>query len=140
MTMKPAFPALGASMARAHARSPTGVGAWVPSCRGLGIAKILKKLQLHPRQGCSLDVVQIQRSGREGNVKTNRSNHGWRALWRPDSHGKPDGPPDSTGSLRRLRSVNARAARCAVFMAPIVLTGCQPAVFDPQGFIGLARR
>ena len=30
----------------------TGVGAWEPSCRGFGIAKILKKLQLHPRQGC----------------------------------------------------------------------------------------
>ncbi|PNE09591.1 MAG: hypothetical protein CR217_19305 [Beijerinckiaceae bacterium] len=29
----------------------TGVGAWEPSCRGFGIAKILKKLQLHPRQG-----------------------------------------------------------------------------------------
>jgi hypothetical protein len=30
MTTKPAFPALGA------------VGAWEPSCRGFGIAKILK--------------------------------------------------------------------------------------------------
>jgi hypothetical protein len=30
----------------------TGVGAWVPSCRGFGIAKILKKRQLHPRYGC----------------------------------------------------------------------------------------
>ena len=30
----------------------TGVGAWVPSCRGFGIAKILKKPQLHTRQGC----------------------------------------------------------------------------------------
>src|ERR1700730_5472221 len=30
----------------------TGVGAWEPPCRGIGIAKILKKLQLHPRQGC----------------------------------------------------------------------------------------
>ena len=59
---------------------------------------------------------------------------------RTDSHGKPDGPPDRTGPLRRLRSVNARAARCAVFMAPIVLTACQPAVLDPQGFIGLAEK
>jgi hypothetical protein len=30
----------------------TGVSAWEPSCRGFGIAKILEKLQLHPRQGC----------------------------------------------------------------------------------------
>ena len=29
----------------------TGVGAWVPSCRGSGIAKILKNRQFHPRQG-----------------------------------------------------------------------------------------
>jgi hypothetical protein len=29
----------------------TGVGAWEPSCRGLGIAKTLKKRQHHPRQG-----------------------------------------------------------------------------------------
>jgi hypothetical protein len=29
----------------------TGAGAWVPSCRGFGIAKILKTRQLHPRQG-----------------------------------------------------------------------------------------
>jgi hypothetical protein len=28
----------------------TGVGAWEPSC--LGIAKILKKRQLHTRHGC----------------------------------------------------------------------------------------
>ena len=30
----------------------TGVGAWEPSCRGFGIAKIFKKRQLHTRQGC----------------------------------------------------------------------------------------
>ena len=30
----------------------TGVSAWEPSCRGLGIAKTLKKRQHHPRQGC----------------------------------------------------------------------------------------
>ena len=59
---------------------------------------------------------------------------------RADSHGKPDGPPDRTGPLRRLRSVNARAARCAVFMGPIVLTACHPAVLDPQGFIGFAEK
>ncbi|MFZ3324911.1 MAG: hypothetical protein WA231_03030 [Methylocella sp.] len=32
----------------------TGVAAWVPSCRGFGIAKILKKRQLHLRQGYPL--------------------------------------------------------------------------------------
>ncbi len=36
------------------------------------------------------------------------------------------------------RSVGA--ARCAVIMAPIVLTGCQPAVLDPQGPIGIAEK
>jgi hypothetical protein len=30
----------------------TGVGAWEPSCRGFGIARIRRKRQLHPRQGC----------------------------------------------------------------------------------------
>jgi cytochrome o ubiquinol oxidase subunit II len=34
----------------------------------------------------------------------------------------------------------ARAARCAVLVAPIVLTACQPAVLDPQGFIGHAEK
>jgi cytochrome o ubiquinol oxidase subunit II len=59
---------------------------------------------------------------------------------RADSHGKPDGPPDRTGRLRRLRSVNARAARHAVLMAPIFLTACQPAVLDPKGIVGLAQK
>ena len=59
---------------------------------------------------------------------------------RADSHGKPDGPPDRTGPSRRLCSVNARSARCAVFMAPIGLTGCQPAVLDPQGTVGIAEK
>lgn len=59
---------------------------------------------------------------------------------RADLHGKPDEPPDGTGPFRCLRSVNARAARCAVLMAPIVLTACQPAVLDPQGPVGLAEK
>src|ERR1700704_952458 len=62
------------------------------------------------------------------------------APWRPDSHGKPDGPLDRTGPLRHLRSVNTRAVRRAVLMAPIVLTACQPAVLDPQGVIGQAEK
>jgi cytochrome o ubiquinol oxidase subunit II len=36
--------------------------------------------------------------------------------------------------------VKARAARCSVFLAPIVLTACQPAVLDPQGPVGLAQK
>ena len=58
---------------------------------------------------------------------------------RADSRGKPDGPPDRTGPLRR-RSVKAGAARFAVFIAPIGLTACQPAVLDPQGPVGLAEK
>jgi len=59
---------------------------------------------------------------------------------RADSHGTPDGPPDRPGPSRCLRSLNARAARCAVLMAPIVVTACQPAVLDPQGVIGQAQK
>jgi hypothetical protein len=44
ITTKPAFPALGAPMPLAGAHG-------LPSCRGFGIAKILTKRQLHPRQG-----------------------------------------------------------------------------------------
>src|SRR6202043_1776182 len=53
---------------------------------------------------------------------------------------KPDGLPGSEGPSRRLRSTSAPAGRCLVVMAPIVLTACQPAVLDPQGFIGLSER
>jgi len=51
---------------------------------------------------------------------------------------KPDGLPDSERPSQRLRSTSARAARCAVVMAPIILTACQPGVLDPQGIIGIA--
>jgi cytochrome o ubiquinol oxidase subunit II len=34
----------------------------------------------------------------------------------------------------------AKAARCCVLLAPIALTGCQPAVLDPQGPIGAAEK
>src|SRR6266403_1355778 len=49
---------------------------------------------------------------------------------------KPDGLPETEGPSRRLRST----ARCAVVMAPIVLTACQPAILDPQGSIGIAEK
>jgi cytochrome o ubiquinol oxidase subunit 2 len=53
---------------------------------------------------------------------------------------KPDGPPGSEAPLRRPRSTSARAGRCAVVMAPLVLTACQPSVLDPQGFVGLSEK
>src|SRR6202047_4382082 len=53
---------------------------------------------------------------------------------------KPDGWPDSEGPSRRLRSMSAGAGCCAVVVAPIVLTACQPAVLDPQGPIGIAEK
>jgi cytochrome o ubiquinol oxidase subunit 2 len=48
--------------------------------------------------------------------------------------------PGSEGLSQRLRSTSARAGRCVVVMAPLVLTACQPSVLDPQGFIGLSER
>jgi cytochrome o ubiquinol oxidase subunit 2 len=53
---------------------------------------------------------------------------------------KADGLPYSERPSQRLRSTGARAGRCAVVMAPIVLTACQPAVLDPQGSIGIAEK
>jgi cytochrome o ubiquinol oxidase subunit 2 len=47
---------------------------------------------------------------------------------------------DSKEPSQRLRATRAQAMRCAVVMAPIFLTGCQPAVLDPQGPIGLAEK
>src|SRR5208283_5629445 len=86
--------------------------------------------------------LKIQRSGKERVVTTpdqpQQSRLGPPS--RADLHGKPDEPPDGTGPLRCLRSEAARAARGAVLMAPIVLTGCQPAVLDPQGVIGHAEK
>jgi cytochrome o ubiquinol oxidase subunit II len=58
----------------------------------------------------------------------------------PDSYGNPNRSPDKTGPFKCLRPVDAGAVRCAVFMAPIVLTACQPAVLDPQGPVGLANK
>src|SRR6266404_4764422 len=52
----------------------------------------------------------------------------------------PDGLPDNERPWQRRRSRSARAARCAVVMAPIVLTACQPAVLEPQGPIGIAEK
>src|ERR1700694_1661306 len=46
---------------------------------------------------------------------------------------KQDGLRDSEGPSPLLQSMSARAGRCAVVMAPIILTSCQPAVLDPKG-------
>jgi cytochrome o ubiquinol oxidase subunit II len=83
--------------------------------------------------------VQIQRSG-AGIVNT---------LDRPqqlelglpfdaDRCGNVDILPDKTGPFESPRSVRAGAACCAVIMAQVVLSACQPAVLDPQGPVGLA--
>jgi len=36
--------------------------------------------------------------------------------------------------------VGDKHTRCAVFLAPIILTACQPAVLDPQGSVGLSEK
>jgi cytochrome o ubiquinol oxidase subunit II len=62
------------------------------------------------------------------------------------SDGLPDTKPptgklrDGKASSRRLRSMSARIARCAVVVAPVVLTACQPAVLDPKGVVGIANK
>src|SRR6202047_1473907 len=53
---------------------------------------------------------------------------------------KPDGQREGEGTAPRLRSARARAGSCAVAMAPIILTACQPAVLDPKGVIGVAEK
>jgi cytochrome o ubiquinol oxidase subunit 2 len=47
---------------------------------------------------------------------------------------------DSKKPSKRLRSTKAWSACCAVVMALIVLTGCQPAILDPQGSVGIAEK
>ncbi len=51
-----------------------------------------------------------------------------------------DGLTDRERPLPGRRSTRARVARCAVLLAPIVLTACQPAVLNPQGTVGLAEK
>ncbi len=57
-----------------------------------------------------------------------------------DSYGKSEGRPGTSEPLRRFHWVNAPVARCLVFLAPIALTACQPAVLDPQGVVGIAEK
>jgi cytochrome o ubiquinol oxidase subunit 2 len=42
--------------------------------------------------------------------------------------------------MNQVRQSRLSAARCVVFLAPIALTACQPAVLDPKGFVGLAEK
>jgi cytochrome o ubiquinol oxidase subunit 2 len=42
--------------------------------------------------------------------------------------------------FRRLCSMSPQAQRAAVFMAPMILTACQPAVLDPQGPVGISQK
>jgi cytochrome o ubiquinol oxidase subunit II len=52
----------------------------------------------------------------------------------------PDGPRESEGPSQRLRSTSVRAARAALALAPLALAGCQVAVLDPQGVVGIAEK
>jgi cytochrome o ubiquinol oxidase subunit II len=54
--------------------------------------------------------------------------------------GNPDLLPEETRPLKSQSLLRAVAMRCAVVMAPVVLSGCQPAVLDPQGPVGLAQK
>src|SRR5580692_7367912 len=53
---------------------------------------------------------------------------------------KQDRLRDSEGPSPRLQSMSARAGRCAVVMAPIILASCQAAVLDPKGSVGIAEK
>jgi cytochrome o ubiquinol oxidase subunit 2 len=53
-------------------------------------------------------------------------------------HAGRSAPSDVEGPTRRFRSSNLIAIRGSVILAPIVLGGCQAAVLDPQGIIGIA--
>jgi cytochrome o ubiquinol oxidase subunit 2 len=41
---------------------------------------------------------------------------------------------------QQRRSMVARAVRCAIVMAPLLLTACHWAVLDPQGIVGIAEK
>jgi cytochrome o ubiquinol oxidase subunit 2 len=51
---------------------------------------------------------------------------------------KPGRSPDSNRRPRHLQSTTVRFLRYGVVLAPLLLTACQPAVLDPQGFVGIA--
>jgi hypothetical protein len=79
----------------------TGVGAWVPSCRRFGIAKILKKRQLHPRQG---DIVSpIDGTVVSRNVEMGQTVAAVSRRWR--LHVKPRGSVNLAGYGRVSRQI-----------------------------------
>jgi cytochrome o ubiquinol oxidase subunit 2 len=53
---------------------------------------------------------------------------------------QPAGLPDIELPSRRCRSISTFATRCAAAVAPIILTGCQLGVLDPQGIVGIAEK
>jgi cytochrome o ubiquinol oxidase subunit II len=53
-------------------------------------------------------------------------------------HAGRSAPSDVERPAWPFRSPNLIATRGAAILAPIVLAGCQPAVLDPQGIIGIA--
>ncbi|MCI0362550.1 MAG: ubiquinol oxidase subunit II [Phycisphaerales bacterium] len=57
-----------------------------------------------------------------------------------DHAGNPDLLPNETKPLKSRSLLRAVAMCCAVIMAPVVLSACQPAVLDPEGPVGLAVR
>lgn len=139
MTTKPTFPALGAPMSPALVRGcPHAEDLALPKSAGNGNFILTEAVVWW------IDDSNSSVAGETAlcivNMLDQLQQSGLGAPSRADSRGKPDGPPDRTGPLRRLRSVKAGAARFAVFMAPIGLTACQPAVLDPQGPVGLAEK
>ena len=48
--------------------------------------------------------------------------------------------PLSPHNRARLRRYIVRPARCVVLLAPFALAACQPAVLDPQGFVGASEK
>ena len=53
-------------------------------------------------------------------------------------HAEPDEPPDRKVTWEPLRSKIRRGPRCALVLAPVLLTQCQPAILSPQGPVGIA--
>jgi len=62
------------------------------------------------------------------------------ALLHAAPFGNLNGSADNLEPLRCPRVLNARTARCAVFLAPLLLTACQVVVLDPKGPVGLANK
>ncbi len=53
---------------------------------------------------------------------------------------KLHGRPDITASSQQSQSPGVRAFRRVVFLGPVMLMGCQSAVLDPKGIVGIAEK